>query len=60
MQTHYSRPKGFNKIKLNAKKVHKFSTKKLIEHSSVFLFSIIVQGLKVIRISKVIGFRVQV
>jgi hypothetical protein len=60
MQTHCSRPKGFSKIKLNAKKVHKFSIKKLVERSSVFLFSIVVQGLKVIGISKVIGFKVQV
>jgi hypothetical protein len=57
MQTHYSRPKGFRRIGLNAKKAHKFSTKKLVEHSSVFLFSIVVQGLKVIKISNVIGFR---
>jgi len=60
MQTHCSRLKGFSKIKLNAKKVHKFSIKKLVERSSVFLFSIVVQGLKVIGISKVIGFKVQV
>jgi hypothetical protein len=38
MQTHYSLFKGFRTTKLNAKKVHKFSTKKLLEHSSVYLF----------------------
>jgi hypothetical protein len=41
MQTHYSLLKGFRTTKLNAKKVHKFSTKKLVEHSSVIIIIII-------------------
>jgi hypothetical protein len=59
MQTHCLGPKGFTRTRLNTKKVHKFSTKKLVECSSVFLFYVVVQGLKVIKIPKVVGFRVQ-
>ncbi len=42
MQTYYSLLKGFRTTKLNAKKVHKFSTKKLVEHSSVIIIIIII------------------
>jgi hypothetical protein len=40
-------------------KVHKFSTKKPIQYSIFFLFFVVVQGLKVIRIPEAVRFRVQ-
>jgi hypothetical protein len=40
MQTHCSLLKGFRTTKLNAKKVHKYSTKKLVDHSSVIIIII--------------------
>jgi len=58
MQTHCSGPKGFRRTKLNAKS-YKFSTKKPVERSNVFLFYVVVQGLKVIKIPKIVRFKIQ-
>ncbi len=59
MQTHYLGPKGFRRTRLNVKRYTSFQLKNMLNVQVFYFIFVVMQGLKVIKILKVVGFRVQ-